>query len=69
MDWASFSLGLIYVYLGLLLVLVWQERFATLCRGDAECELLVASFWPITVWVALLLWWWQGQKRARGQLK
>lgn len=62
MDWASFMLGVIYTYAGLLLVLVLQEQFRALCRGSVGFELLGSSFWPVTVWPALLLWWWQRRR-------
>lgn len=69
MDWTSFTLGSIYVYMGLLLVLVLQEQFATLCRGGTGCELLVSSLWPVTVWPAFLLWWWQRRGVTRGRTR
>lgn len=65
MDITSFVLGLIYAYLGILLVLVLQEQFRALCRDSVGFELLGASFWPVTVWPALALWWWQ--RRHGGQ--
>lgn len=59
---SGFFAGIIYAYLGIVVLLIAQEQFEAVVGDGTALKLLAALVFPVSTPLALAVWWWHDRR-------
>lgn len=64
---SGFFAGIIYAYLGIVVLLIAEKQFEAVVGDGTPLKLFAAVVFPVSTPLALAVWWWQ-RRRNEGDL-